>query len=176
MLTLHILVKQVGKQVAVETAPPVSSTSSSPSWPANTVINKIDLVEFAGTEYYLIEFNNAASGDLIAGSGTITLEFSSPAYGQPGETVLSFIAQPGERASLDLGQLKELTNTTLGGRGTFPNGPDVLAINVYKTAGTDVNANVILDGPGLGRRYYNLLYNADYQLEILQRVMYCHQI
>ena len=45
---------------------------------------------------------------------------------------------------LDLGQLKELTNTTLGGRGTFPNGPDVLAINVYKTAGTDVNANVIL--------------------------------
>ena len=155
---------------------PVSSTSSSPSWPANTVINKIDLVEFAGTEYYLIEFNNAASGDLIAGSGTITLEFSSPAYGQPGETVLSFIAQPGERASLDLGQLKELTNTTLGGRGTFPNGPDVLAINVYKTAGTDVNANVIQDGLRLRRRYYNLLYNADYQLEILQRVMYCHQI
>ena len=123
---------------------PVSATSTSPSWPANTVINKIDLVEFAGTEYYLIEFNNAASGDLAAGSGTITLEFSSPAYGQPGETVLSFIAQPGERASLDLGQLKELTNTTLGGRGTFPNGPDVLAINVYKTAGTDVNANIIL--------------------------------
>ena len=45
---------------------------------------------------------------------------------------------------LDLGQLKELTNTTLGGRGTFPNGPDVLAINVFKTAGTDVNANIIL--------------------------------
>ena len=44
---------------------PVSSTSSSPVGPANTVINKIDLVEFAGTEYYLIEFNNAASGDLI---------------------------------------------------------------------------------------------------------------
>lgn len=123
---------------------PVSSTSSSPSWPANTVINKIELIDFAGTEYYLIEFNNPASGDLTAGSGTITLEFSSPPYGQPGETVLSFIAQPGERASLDLGQLKELTNTTLGGRGTFPNGPDVLAINVFKTAGTDVNANIIL--------------------------------
>ena len=122
----------------------VSSTSSSPSWPANTVINKIELVDFAGTEYYLIEFNNAASGDLSAGSGTITLEFSSPPYGQPGETVLSFIAQPGERADLDLSQLKELTNTTLGGRGTFPNGPDVLAINVFKTTGTDVEANIIL--------------------------------
>ena len=122
----------------------VSATSSSPSWPANTVINKITLIEFAGTEYYEIEFNNAASGDLAAGSGTITLEFSSPPYGQPGETVLSFIAQPGARADLDLNQLKELTNTTLGGRGTFPNGPDVLAINVYKTAGTDVEANIIL--------------------------------
>ena len=58
--------------------------------------------------------------------------------------MLSFIAQPGERAAIDLGELKELTNTTLGGRGTFPNGPDVLAINVYKTAGSDVNANLIL--------------------------------
>ena len=123
---------------------PVSTTSSSPTWPANTVINKIELVDFAGTEYYLIEFNNAASGDLSAGSGTITLEFSSPPYGQPGETVLSFIAQPGARADLDLSQLKELTNTTLGGRGTFPNGPDVLAINVFKTTGTDVEANIIL--------------------------------
>ena len=122
----------------------VSSTSSSPSWPANTVINKITLIDFGGTEYYEVEFNNAASGDLSAGSGTITLEFTSPPYGQPGETVLSFIAQPGARADLDLSQLKELTNTTLGGRGTFPNGPDVLAINVFKTTGTDVEANIIL--------------------------------
>ena len=122
----------------------VASSSSAPSWPANTVINKITLLDFAGTEYYEVEFNNAASGNLTAGSGTITLEFSSPPYGQPGETVLSFIAQPGERADLDLSQLKELTNTTLGGRGTFPNGPDVLAINVFKTTGTDVNANIIL--------------------------------
>jgi hypothetical protein len=45
---------------------------------------------------------------------------------------------------LDLGQLKELTNTTLGGRGTFPNGPDVLALNVYKTSGSAVNANIII--------------------------------
>ena len=122
----------------------VASSSSSPSWPANTVINKITLIDFAGTEYYEIEFNNAANGNLNPGTGTITLEFTSPPYGQPGETVLSFIAQPGERADLDLSQLKELTNTTLGGRGTFPNGPDVLAINVFKTTGTDVEANIIL--------------------------------
>ena len=32
----------------------------------------------------------------------------------------------------------------------LPNGSDVLAINVYKTAGTDVNANIIQDGRGPG--------------------------
>ena len=122
----------------------VSAASSNPSWPANTVINNIKLLNFAGTEYYQIDFNNAMSGGLTQGSGTITLEFISAAYGQPGETVLSFIAQPGERASLNLDALKELTNTTLGGRGTFPNGPDVLAINIYKTSGTNVTANLIL--------------------------------
>jgi len=122
----------------------VSTTSADPSWPANTIINSVKLVDFAGTEYYEIIFNNASNGDLVAGSGTITLEFTAAAYGQPGETVLSFIAQPGEKATIDLSELKELTNTTLGGRGTFPNGPDVLAINVYKTEGTPVNSNLIL--------------------------------
>ena len=43
-----------------------------------------------------------------------------------------------------LESLKELTATAIGGRGAFPNGPDVLAINIYKTAGTAVNANIIL--------------------------------
>ena len=123
---------------------PVASSSSGPTWPSNTIINNVSLESFAGTEYYEIDFNNPSNGTLTQGSGTITLEFSQAAYGQPGETILSFIAQPGDRAAIDLGELKELTNTTLGGRGTFPNGPDVLAINVYKTAGSAVNANLIL--------------------------------
>ncbi len=58
--------------------------------------------------------------------------------------MFSFIANPGERSTLDLSQLKELTNTPLGGRGTYPNGPDVLAVNVYKISGTDVSGNIIL--------------------------------
>ena len=58
--------------------------------------------------------------------------------------MFSFIAQPGERSTLDLKDLKELTNTTLGGRGTFPNGPDVLALNVYKTTGEALDANIII--------------------------------
>jgi hypothetical protein len=43
-----------------------------------------------------------------------------------------------------LDDLKELTTTAIGGRGAFPNGPDVLALNVYKISGTPVNGSVIL--------------------------------
>jgi len=37
-----------------------------------------------------------------------------------------------------------LTTTSIGGRGTFPNGPDVLAINIIKVSGTAVPATVVL--------------------------------
>ena len=75
----------------------------------------------------------------------MTFVFGQPPYAQPGETIFSFIAVPGERATLNLAAIKALTNTTLGGRGTFPNGPDVLAINVFRTAGTgDVAGTVTL--------------------------------
>ena len=121
----------------------VSPLTSSPTFASNTVISNAVQESFGGTVYYRVTFNNSFSGELAA-AGTITLQFVQPAYAQPGETVLSFIAQPGERANLDLSQLKELTNTTLGGRGTFPNGPDVLAINIYKTSGTNINGNIIL--------------------------------
>ena len=63
----------------------------------------------------------------------------------PGEQVFSFTASGGgERDNLDLSELKELTNTPIGGRGTFPNGPDVLAINAYLTSGNAINATINL--------------------------------
>jgi hypothetical protein len=120
------------------------SNGGSVTFPANTLVNSIDLLDFGGTEYYEVQFNNAFSGTLAVGSGTIEFTFVQPPYAQPGETVFSFIATPGERASLDLSQLKELTNTPLGGRGTYPNGPDVLALNVYKVGGAATDANIIL--------------------------------
>ncbi len=97
----------------------------------------------SGIEYYRVIFNNSFSGTTSPGD-LINFTFEQPAYAQPGETVFSFIAQPGERSTLDLGLLKELTNTTLGGRGTFPNGPDVLAVNIYKTEGATTTANIIV--------------------------------
>lgn len=64
----------------------------------------------------------------------------------PGETVFSFVGNGGggNNASIDLSQLKELNNTPLGGRGTFPNGPDVLAINIYTTLGSPFTGSLVL--------------------------------
>ena len=120
------------------------SAGSSLVIPANTQVNKITPITWAGTTFYEVQFNNSFTGTLALSSGTITFRFVQPPYAQPGETVFSFIAVPGERSTLELSQLKELTNTALGGRGTFPNGPDVLAINVYKVSGAEATANITI--------------------------------
>jgi hypothetical protein len=80
----------------------------------------------------------------IAAASTVTFQFGDPQFALPGEQVFSFLCQPGSLNALDLRELKELTTTAIGGRGAFPNGPDVLAINVFKTTGTAVPAGVIL--------------------------------
>jgi len=121
-----------------------TASGGSVTFIANTLVNVISLTNYGGTEYYEVRFNNSYTGTLEGGSGTVIFTFVQPAFAQPGETVFSFIAVPGERSTLDLSALKELTNTPLGGRGTFPNGPDVLAINVYKVSGVDSVSNIIL--------------------------------
>jgi hypothetical protein len=79
----------------------------------------------------------------IAAASTVTFQFGA-LYALPGEQVFSFVSNPGSTDTLSLEALKELTATAIGGRGTFPNGPDVLAINVYKVSGTATTANLIL--------------------------------
>ena len=129
----------VGTQVAV----------TDTSWPAGTRVQFIQektfgLVDVGQTTFYLVFYSSTSTGNISA-SSTTTYNLTPATFAEPGETIFSFIATPGERATVDFSELKELTNTPLGGRGTFPNGPDVLAINVYKTSGNDVNANVILN-------------------------------
>ena len=126
--------------VTVGTPVSVSDTN----WPAGTVISTVSTLQNMGTtEYYFVQFNSTPINTINA-SGTVTFDLTVPTFARPGETVFSLIAQPGELASVDLNALKELTTTTLGGRGSFPNGPDVLAINVYKTAGSPTSANIML--------------------------------
>tara|TARA_Y100001954_G_scaffold229108_1_gene274583 strand:+ start:30567 stop:37946 length:7380 start_codon:yes stop_codon:yes gene_type:complete len=123
----------------------ISGTEVSDSkFPGGTYVSGVSgPLTFGGVEYYRITFTQSSLQNITAGS-TVGFLFGQPPYALPGETVFSFIATPGEQSSLMLGTLKELTNTTLGGRGTFPNGPDVLAINVYKASGAQTNANIII--------------------------------
>jgi hypothetical protein len=116
--------------------------SDQTAFPAGTTVSGIQARTFGATTVYRITFTQTTSGTLSA-AATLKFQFGAP-YALPGEQVFSFVANPGETNSLSLEALKELTSTAIGGRGTFPNGPDVLAINVYKVAGVATQANVIL--------------------------------
>ena len=114
-------------------------------FPAGTFVNSATLLTYFSTNYYRVTFSQTSTSTAITpGSTTVTFKFGNPPYAQPGETVFSFVAAPGGTSTLDLTELKELTNTTLGGRGTYPNGPDVLAINVYKSSGNAISSNIVL--------------------------------
>jgi hypothetical protein len=61
-----------------------------------------------------------------------------------GEKIFEFLASPGQLNQLDLSGIKELTQSAVGGRGTFPNGSDSLYINMslYPSTGTRIMGNV----------------------------------
>jgi hypothetical protein len=48
----------------------------------------------------------------------------------PGEQIFSTLGQPNGFSEIDLSQLKELSNSAIGGYSNFPDGPDVLAVVV----------------------------------------------
>ena len=116
--------------------------SDQTKFPAGTSVAAISTRTFASTTVYRVTFTQTSNATFNS-SDTLKFQFGSP-YALPGEQVFSFIANPGNTERLDLNELKELTATTIGGRGAFPNGPDVLAINVYKVSGTATPANIIL--------------------------------
>jgi hypothetical protein len=116
-------------------------------FPAGTRVTRVDgpanyVGGSAGNEY-VVYFSQNSLGT-IAGDTNITFLFGQPPFALPGEQVFSFISNAGDATNLELTSLKELTSSSIGGRGTYPNGPDVLAINVYKVAGTATNANIII--------------------------------
>jgi hypothetical protein len=76
----------------------------------------------------------------IAASPTFTA--NTAAVG--GEKIFEFLASPGQLNQLDLSGIKELTQSAVGGRGTFPNGSDSLYINIqlYPASGSRIMGNV----------------------------------
>ena len=112
-------------------------------FPAGTSVSAVSTRRLGATTVIRASFTQTAN-TTIAAAGTVTFQFGDPQYALPGEQVFSFLCQPGSLNALDLRELKELTTTAIGGRGAFPNGPDVLALNVYKVTGTATPASVIL--------------------------------
>jgi hypothetical protein len=112
-------------------------------FPAGTSVSAVTTRRLGVTSVIRATFTQTSNAS-IAAAASVTWQFGDPAFALPGEQVFSFVTNPGSTTSLDLTQLKELTTTAIGGRGAFPNGPDVLAINVYKVTGTATPASVIL--------------------------------
>lgn len=54
---------------------------------------------------------------------------------QPGEKVFEFVYDPTTKQTLDLSNIKELAQSAIGGRGTYPNGADTLYINMQALPG-----------------------------------------
>jgi hypothetical protein len=69
-----------------------------------------------------------------------TATLSAGTFALPGEQVFAFTAPTATSGAvndrLDLTELKELTGAPLGGNGQYPDGSDILAVNIRLTAGT----------------------------------------
>lgn len=126
----------LGSTVNVKVGMQISGTGV----PGGTLVAGIFI---AGGDRY-IQFSQPV---IPGGAGSSSYTFTPiDSAATPGETVFSFVGNGGggNNASLDLSQLKELNNTPIGGRGTFPNGPDVLAINIYTTSGSPLTGSLVL--------------------------------
>jgi hypothetical protein len=122
----------------------INQTSGTPAGNgAYTVFNPSNLYNgsYTAASGPVVILNQALQA-AVPSAAAITLSRST--YAVPGETVFSFISSPSNKDQLDLTPFKELTNTPIGGRGTFPNGPDVLFVNAYLTQGAPVLANLVL--------------------------------
>jgi hypothetical protein len=131
--TSQIIVASTASMAIGDTLISTTATSGGTGFAGNSIITAI-----SGTWVTLTQplLSNLPSSTSIAGYRN--------SWAIPGETIFSFISSPSSKDSLDLSPLKELTNTPLGGRGCYPNGPDTLFINVYLTSGQPLPTNLVL--------------------------------
>jgi hypothetical protein len=91
--------------------------------------------------YGILNPGNIDSGtDLAWDSVNTVMLGSQPSFAQvapglpyaaePGEQIFSTLGQPEGFSEIDLSNLKELSNSAIGGKGNFPDGPDTLSIVV----------------------------------------------
>ena len=95
---------------------------------------------FVSATWIALNAESAGGQPSFAQVATTVSWTAGSTFALPGEQVFAFAGPSvtsgavGER--LDLGELKELTGSALGGDGMYPDGPDILAINVRLTSGT----------------------------------------
>ena len=97
---------------------------------------------FSSATWQPLNFESAGGQPSLAQVAT-SISYTSGAFAVPGEQVFAFSAYPNSSERLDLTELKELTNSPFGGVGAYPNGPDVLAINV-RTTQNNSTATILL--------------------------------
>jgi hypothetical protein len=69
---------------------------------------------------------------------------SSSTAATPGEQNFSTLGQPAGFAQIDLSNLKEITNSAIGGYSNYPDGPDVLAVVIKNLTSSTATANINL--------------------------------
>jgi hypothetical protein len=89
-----------------------------------------------------LNFESAGGQPSLAQVATVAV-WTGTQWAIPGEQVFAFAATPNSDARLELTELKELTNSPFGGTGTYPNGPDTLAINIKTVVGS-TSATILL--------------------------------
>jgi len=120
------------------------STSRSANQPNSVICEGVlNPKNLTGATYFALNGESVGGQPSFAQIGT-SPSFSSGTYALPGEQVFAFACNPNSDATLDLTQLKELSNSPFGGSGVYPDGPDTLAINVRVSGGQSGSAEVRL--------------------------------
>jgi hypothetical protein len=119
------------------------STYGGASTPGSIVVEGVlNPSNFTSATWTALNLTSAGGQPSLAQVAT-SITWSTGTSAIPGEQVVAFSAIPNGDATQDLTSLKELTNSPFGGVGAYPNGPDILAINVRIVSGT-ANATILL--------------------------------
>ena len=104
--------------------------------------------------YGILNPGNIDASSLTWQSVNTTALGSQPSFAQvstsnattatPGEQNFATLAQINGFAEIDLQNLKELTNSAIGGYSNYPDGPDVLAVVVRNLSGSNATVNINL--------------------------------
>jgi hypothetical protein len=111
-------------------------TYSGASTPGSVIIEGVlNPKNFSSATWSSLNLESQGGQPSLAQVAT-SVTYTSGSFAIPGEQVFAFSATANSDGRLELTELKELTNSPFGGVGAYPNGPDILAINVRITSGT----------------------------------------